>query len=219
MHAGRMRHRDSVGNSGVIGPGDVQWMTAARGIIHSEIPEIEAGRLAGFQLWVNLPARLKMAKPGYQEITARNILMVQTPGARIRVIAGTFDNPAGTGSVTRGPAVPQTPLRLLDVALDPGAPFSVVPPAGSNVFVALHAGAITAADSEGHARTLRAPVVAVFEGDGALSLSATDEGAGLIYSDGTPLGESVARHGPFVMNTHEELKQAVRDFQASRLAN
>lgn len=210
MLDGRMRHRDTVGNEGLLGPGDVQWMTAGRGIIHSEMPEMVEGRMRGFQLWLNLPARLKMTDPAYEDIAAASIPAADVDGGTVRVIAGTFEGVSGPGK-------PQTPVRILDARIKAGGDFTLTPETGSNVFACVHEGAIEATDPLGAAREVIAPALAIFEGAGEVRMRAGDEGAALLYCEGAPIGEPVARYGPFVMNTRAEIEQAFQDFHAGTL--
>ena len=211
MHEGQMRHEDSVGNSGLLKPGDVQWMTAGRGIIHSEIPEMLEGRMSGFQLWVNLPAKHKMVAPKYQDIPAAQIPTVQEAGVAIRVIRGTYEE-------TTGPAESLMPVRILDVTVEAHATWPITPNEGNTFFLCIHEGAIQTTDQNGGAQVIAAPAVVTFDGLGDVQLSATDVGANILYCEGTPLNEPVARHGPFVMNTHSEIRQAVDDYNSGKLA-
>ena len=211
MLEGQMRHADSVGNNGVLGPGDVQWMTAGRGIIHSEIPEQVEGRLKGFQLWVNLPAEMKMTAPRYQDIPAAEIPLVEAEGMRARVIAGTYEG-------ATGPARAHTPIRLLDMSLAPGMRWEIEPEAGNGVFMCVYEGAIEAEDSLGRATTAAKPSIAVFHGEGAVEVTAGADGAEILYAEGRPIDEPIARYGPFVMNTRSEIEQAVTDYNEGRLA-
>jgi redox-sensitive bicupin YhaK (pirin superfamily) len=211
MLAGRMRHGDNQGNSGLLTPGSVQWMTAGRGIVHSEMPEQENGLMWGFQLWVNLPARDKMSAPRYQDIAPERVPTVDAAeGAKVRVLAGRFGDIAGP---VDGVAV--EPLYF-DIELAPGARLSVPLPRTHNAFAYSYAGAfdIGPADS---ARHMKRGELAVLdhEGDDVL-LVAGAEPVRLILVAGKPLGEPVARYGPFVMNTQDEIAQAVRDYQAGR---
>jgi quercetin 2,3-dioxygenase len=205
MLAGRMRHRDNHGNQGDLGPGSVQWMTAGRGIVHSEMPLQEAGLMRGFQLWVNLPARDKMAAPRYQDIPADAIPEVaRGNGARIRVIAGRTDE----GTVGPIVGIATEPLYL-DIALTPGADFLQAVPAGHAAFAYVYEGSATIAGTAFSAHQL-----AVL-GDGMrFAAVAGRAGAKLILVAGRPIGEPVARYGPFVMNTRAELEQAFADYQA-----
>jgi redox-sensitive bicupin YhaK (pirin superfamily) len=209
MLDGRMRHRDSTGGEGVIGPGDVQWMTAGRGIVHSEMPEQVAGRMRGFQLWLNLPAAEKMTKAGYQDITADKIPVVTRDGLTVHVVAGAFDG-------ATGPAVSRTPVRLLRVEMAAGATLNVVPEPGHNAFFCVYEGTVAGTDSLGRATDAVAPSLAVLNGQGEVSVTAGPQGAALFYAEGAPIAEPVARYGPFVMNTREELVQAVNDYQSGR---
>lgn len=209
MLAGRVRHGDSAGNEGVIGPGDVQWMTAGRGIVHSEMPEMTDGLMRGFQLWVNLPAAQKMSAPRYQDIPAANIPTATFEGGTARVIAGAF-------SAETGPAEPGVPVRLMHVSLEAGGVFEVEPEGERNVFVYVADGAVTGAKEDGEAVGLADGVIAVLEGDGPVRLEAGDAGASFLYAEGQPINEPVARYGPFVMNTRDELAQAVDDFRAGK---
>ena len=208
---GLMRHKDSVGNEGVLGPGDVQWMTAGRGIIHSEIPEMIEGRLSGFQLWVNLPSHLKMTAPRYQDIPASDIPRADIEGGHVRVIAGDYGDKTG-------PAIPKIDARLLDVVLVGKTPWSILPSSDNQLFLCLYEGTLTAIDYLGREQEIDAPAVLLFHGSGSVNVSAGPEGAALLYCEGEPLNEPVARMGPFVMNTREELQQAVEDYNSGRLA-
>lgn len=211
MHEGQMRHEDSVGNSGLLKPGDVQWMTAGRGIIHSEIPEMLEGRMSGFQLWVNLPAKHKMVAPKYQDIPAEQIPTVSEDGSAVRVIRGTYND-------ITGPAESLMPVRILDVTVDAGANWSITPNEDNAFFICVHEGAISVVDGNGESQEVSAPSVVTFEGDGDIKLSVTSAGANLLYCEGTPLNEPIARYGPFVMNTHSEIRQAVDDYNNGVLA-
>jgi len=203
--AGRMRHRDSAGHGGIIEAGGVQWMTAGRGIVHSEMPEQENGLLAGFQLWVNLPAAEKMRAPRYQELGAEAIPVESRAGAQLRVIAGT------TGGGVSGPVRELiTPVIYLDVSLAADGDFEEPLPPAWNALVYVVAGGVTVAG-----QTLTAGQLArLGEGDG-VALTAAGPSRVLIIA-GQPLNEPVARHGPFVMNTEEEVRQAFHDYQAGR---
>ncbi len=211
MLAGRMRHGDNHGNSGLLVPGGVQWMTAGRGIVHSEMPEQEHGRMAGFQLWVNLPARDKMTAPRYQDIAPERIPEVDAgAGMRVRVIAGRFGDTLGP---VTGIAV--APLYL-DIALAPGARGIAPLPSGHNAFAYVFEGGADFGAAAA-ARALARGELAVFDraGDG-VEFAAGAQGARFILVAGAPLDEPVARHGPFVMNTPEQIVQAIRDYQAGR---
>ena len=210
MLDGRMRHRDSAGHEGVVGPGGVQWMTAGRGLVHSEMPEQQAGRMEGFQLWLNLPARDKMREPWYRDIPAHEIPEAAAPGVRVRVITGQALGVAG--AMQREVTEP----LFLDLHLEPGAAFEQPLAAAVNAFVYVYRGALriagTPVPQQRMAILANAP-----QADGVV-LSADAAGARALLIAGRPLNEPIAQHGPFVMNTQQEIFQAVADFQAGRLA-
>lgn len=210
MLDGRMRHRDNHGNEGLLVPGSVQWMTAGRGLVHSEMPEQQAGRMRGFQLWVNLPAKDKMTAPRYQEFAAERIPQVRpAEGVSVKVIAGGVDG-------IQGPIVqPATDPLYLDVALDAGTRWETALPEGHNAFVYAYEGDANIGDGD-DARALGSRELAVLGGGSRLALRAGGQGARVIVVAGRPLREPVARHGPFVMNTRQELMQAFVDFQEGR---
>lgn len=210
MLDGRMRHKDNHGNEGLLVPGSVQWMTAGRGLVHSEMPEQQAGRMRGFQLWVNLPARDKMGEPRYQEFAPDAIpVATPAPGVVVKVIAGRV------GDVTGPIAQPATEPTYLDIALDPGSAWEYVLPDGHNAFAYAFEGALTVGEGD-DARPLEAQELAVLGGGEALRLRAGAQGARLILVAGRPTREPVARYGPFVMNTREEVMQAFVDYQEGR---
>ncbi|WP_313343016.1 pirin family protein [Stenotrophomonas sp.] len=210
MLDGRMRHKDNHGNEGLLTPGSVQWMTAGRGLVHSEMPEQESGQMRGFQLWVNLPARDKMTDPKYQEFAPERIPVAQpAPGVQVKVIAGQVGD-------TRGPIVqPATDPLYLDIQLDAGAGWDYVLPEGHNAFAYVFEGELSIGEGE-DARPVSRQEMAVLGGGGQLQLRAGPAGARLILVAGRPLREPVMRHGPFVMNTKQELMQAFVDFQEGR---
>jgi redox-sensitive bicupin YhaK (pirin superfamily) len=206
--AGRMRHGDNKGNSGLLRPGSVQWMTAGRGIVHSEMPEQENGLMWGFQLWVNLPARHKMMAPRYQDIAPDDVPEVDLPnGAHVRVLAGTFEGVRGSvdGIVTDP--------TLLDVAVPAGAEIVVPVPATHNAFLYVFDGNVLA--GEPATEVPRGTAAVMGRGDGIRLLGGSAP-ARVLLAAARPLGEPVARYGPFVMNTADEIKQAVYDFQTGR---
>ena len=205
---GKVTHRDSMGNEGTIGPGDVQWMTAGGGIMHEEMPGAHQDRMAGFQLWVNLPAKLKMTRPRYQEITSSQIPEVRREdGTRIRIIAGTV---AGVhGPVTEIAADP----AYLDIAIPPNGSFRHPIRRGHSAFAYLFEGSGRFATAQGKDRTVPPPQLIVFDDGDYVKVRATEAGARLLLVSGKPLGEPIARYGPFVMNTKEEIRQALRDLQ------
>ena len=209
--AGKMRHGDSAGHSGVIEAGGIQWMTAGRGIIHSEIPEMLEGRMSGFQLWVNLPAKYKMVPPKYQDIPADKIPSVSGEGYKVRVIRGEYEK-------TKGPAESLMPVRVLDITMEKQANWSVTPNKNNSHFLCIYEGSILADNIEGQKQEISSPSVVVFEGEGQIQITTTNNPSNILYCEGTPLNEPVARYGPFVMNTQSEIKQAVDDYNSGVLA-
>jgi redox-sensitive bicupin YhaK (pirin superfamily) len=212
MLAGRMRHGDNQGNSGLLTAGSVQWMTAGRGIVHSEMPEQEAGLMQGFQLWVNLPAKDKMTAPRYQDIAPERVPEVDlAPGAKARVLVG---EQAGV----RGPVenIATDPLYL-DLHLDAGAQADIDVPAGHNAFVYVYEGQAKIG-SGASSDLLRGDLGVLDRHDQHAKVHiATDQAAArLILVAGRPLNEPVAKYGPFVMNTQQQIVQAVEDFRAGR---
>ncbi|MBZ5713612.1 pirin family protein [Nannocystis pusilla] len=207
---GTVAHRDTAGHSGIIGPGDVQWMTAASGILHEEYHEQEFSRRGGpvrlLQLWVNLPARLKMSEPGYQPITAAQIptVALDEDAGQVRVIAGEF---AGA----RGPARTHTPISLLDVELRAKGRLVVPLPQDHNALVLVESGHAKAGSEHG-----RDGELFVFENDGAFVELVAKEDSHLVVLAGEPIDEPIASYGPFVMNTRVEIAAAVRDFEAGK---
>ncbi|MBK7977470.1 MAG: pirin family protein [Deltaproteobacteria bacterium] len=211
MLEGRMRHHDNQGNSGLLGPGSVQWMTAGRGIVHSEMPEQVDGLMWGFQLWVNLPARDKMTAPRYQDIAPERIPTVAIePGVSARVIAGSFGGAAGPVQNTT-----IAPLYL-DVALASGRSLEVPVPAAHEGFVYPFVGSVRVGDGDDGTTLARGTAGVLGAGD-HVTLSASDGDARLILVAGQPLREPVARYGPFVMTTMDEIRQAILDYQSGRL--
>ena len=211
--AGRLRHEDSTGREGVIEPGGVQWMTAGRGIVHSEMPEQVEGRLAGFQLWVNLPARDKMIAPRYQEFDADAIPLEQrSEGVSIRVIAGE------TGHGTRGPVTGvATAPRYLDIALGAGGTFSEPVPQDHGAFVYVIDGAVEVlAGRDADDRRITAGTLALLGEGNWIQLSGTELHNRCLLVSARRLAEPVARSGPFVMNKHDEILQAYSDYRAGK---
>jgi hypothetical protein len=203
-----MQHQDHVGNQGELVAGSVQWMTAGRGIIHSEMPRQKDGLLWGFQLWVNLPARDKMTAPRYQDIPPEKIPEVTlADGVRARVIAGE------AGGV-RGPVerIATQPLYL-DVTMEPRSRLSHSLTAGHSAFAYVHEGRATLGPAEGGGRTVAAGQLAVLSDGERLSVAAGDVATRFLLLAALPLREPIVRYGPFVMNTREEIAQAVRDYQ------
>jgi redox-sensitive bicupin YhaK (pirin superfamily) len=206
MLDGHMEHRDSMGNRGDLKAGGVQWMKAASGVIHSEMPQQTDGLMRGFQLWINLPARDKLSDPAYQEFSAAAIPEVVREGARIRVLAGEFD---GARGVIDDPA---TDVRYLDAALEAGACFSLPLPDTHNAFVYVFEGSARLAGEDLAQHTL----AVLGQGD-AVEIEAGADGARFILVGGRPIGEAVVQYGPFVMNTREEIEQAFADYRDGKL--
>lgn len=210
MLAGRMRHRDSAGNEGLLENGGVQWMTAGRGVIHSEIPEQQDGVMEGFQLWLNLPAQNKLCAPWYRDIPSAEIPeYVSDNGVKVRVIAGMSNGV--TGAVTREMTEP----IYLDIHLPAGANFSTAIPATHNAFIYVYRGAVSVGET--NVPTQRMAILSnTNEADGVII--STTEDARVILVAGKPLNEPIAQYGPFVMNTQQEIQDAVNDFRSGKLA-
>jgi len=211
VYGGEVEHRDSTGKGGVIGPGDVQWMTAAGGILHQEFHSEaftrKGGTLEMVQLWVNLPAKHKDAAPGYQSLLGRNIPQVELPegAGTVRVIAGDF---AGH----RGPARTFTPIDLWDVRLNRGGVARLTLPEGRTLALAVLKGTV---EVNGEAIARAAQLVMLDRQGGDITIEANGEATVLVLS-GEPINEPVVMHGPFVMNTAEEITKAVEDYTAGR---
>ncbi len=209
---GAVAHRDNAGHAGIIGPGDVQWMTAGAGIFHEEYHEESFTRRGGkmhmMQLWVNLPRKDKMAQPNYQPLTTSDIPRVSLEGGgEVRVIAGEH---AGA----KGPAHTFTPITMLDVRLTAGSPLSVALPASHNALAVVAEGRVRAGGKSAHAGEL-----VLFANDGARLELVADEEAHVIVLAGAPLGEPIVQYGPFVMNTVEEIRQAIVDVQSGKFGD
>ena len=215
MLEGRMRHQDSVGNVGLLEPGSVQWMTAGRGIIHSEMPEQEEGRMSGFQLWVNLAAKDKMTAPAYRDVPPAAVPRVALDeGVTVRVIAGRAFGI--DGAVQR----PTTEPLVLDLTLPAGRSFEAVLPAGHNAFAYVYGGGTVSIGGDAPTRvdSDRMAILANdAQADGVRLVAERD--ARVLLVAGAPLNEPIAQYGPFVMNTTAELHQAVADFQRGALAS
>ncbi|MGE4500378.1 pirin family protein [Hydrogenovibrio thermophilus] len=206
---GRMRHRDNQGNEGVVEPGGIQWMTAGRGVIHSEMPEQENGLLQGFQLWVNLPSHAKMTEPGYQDFSPEDV-PVETweNGTEIRVVTGTTER--GTVGPVKNDYVTPT---YLDVSLTADTEFVQALESGSHSFIYLIEGRVYVGDKE--AAVSQGQLAVLSDGD-RVQLRASDKPARFLLISAQPLEEPIARGGPFVMNTQAELQQAFDDFRNNR---
>ncbi len=208
MLEGHTRHRDSLGNTGVIGPGDVQWMTSGGGIMHEEMPKRgPEGRVNGFQLWVNLPAAEKMSRPRYQEILMDTIPVIETDGVSVRLVAGEFDGKKGP--VTEIAAQP----LYMDVTLDPEASFDLPVSEGHSAFAyVLEGEGVFGDDEEG--TIVEAVKMVVFEGGESVHIEAgPDSHVRFLLVSGAPFNEPIVPYGPFVMNTEEEIRQALADLR------
>jgi redox-sensitive bicupin YhaK (pirin superfamily) len=217
MLDGRLRHEDHLGNRGELTSGGVQWMTAGRGIIHSEMPQQDRGRMRGFQLWINLPRREKMKPARYRDIAAHEIAVVELPGGgRVKVIAGkiTVDGREVAGPI-QGLTTDPT---YLDVELPPGASFRHVIASDYTAFVYAFEGSV-AIGAEGRAQTLATHRAGVTSEGEEILLRGGDQGGRALLIAGRPLREPVAQYGPFVMNTREEVEQAVRDYRSGTLTD
>ncbi len=217
MLEGQLRHRDNHGGEGVLAPGGVQWMTAGRGIVHSEFPEQDHGMMAGFQLWLNLAGKDKMCDPGYRDLPVGTIPVVTTAaGVTVKVIAG--ETQGTVGAMTRATTEP----IYLDIHLPGGAEFEQRLPQDHNAFIYVYEGAVTVGDPNGTGANAPRPAQ-----NGEMGILANTKGAAgvvirskaparLLLIAGRPLGEPIAQYGPFVMNTQDELRQAVTDYQTGR---
>ncbi|MBT2117721.1 pirin family protein [Dyella sp. LX-66] len=204
MLAGHMRHGDNHGNQGDLGPGSVQWMTAGRGILHSEMPQQENGLMWGFQLWVNLPAKDKLTEPRYQDIDPARIPSVRPQdGVEVKIIAGEVFGAAGPVA-----GIATQPVYL-DIALQPGAQLEVPLPEGHSAFAYVFDGA----DAQVAGDVLSRSELAVLSKGGSVRIGGREAPSRVLLVAGKPLGESVARYGPFVMNTPAEIHQAIADFR------
>lgn len=212
MLEGRMRHEDHMGNVGLLRGGGVQWMTAARGVIHSEMPEQEKGAMRGFQLWLNLPAKSKMGDAGYDDIQPERIPRITTQnGVEVVVIAGQFDD----GQTSQAGAVqrPDTEPQYFDFHMPAGSQITPRVAEGHRVLLYVYEGEVEMA---GQPQKLGTSRLARLSENGEIHLS-TQGGARVLLIAGKPLGEPIVQYGPFVMNTREEIEQALRDFRDDRL--
>jgi redox-sensitive bicupin YhaK (pirin superfamily) len=216
MLDGHMLHEDHLGNRGHLRPGGVQWMTAGRGIIHSEMPQQEAGRMRGFQLWINLPARDKMKAAGYRDLEPAQIPTARLDGGHVRVVAGAL--PAGVatdGAPVAGPiAGGATEPLYFDVAVEPGRTLTLPVPATHQTLAYAFEGAPRVG-----ARELPKGSLGILVNGDAVAVEAGDAPVRVLLIAGKPLREPVVHYGPFVMNTVQEIEQAIRDYQAGKLTD
>tara|TARA_Y100000766_G_scaffold230532_1_gene204380 strand:+ start:1665 stop:2528 length:864 start_codon:yes stop_codon:yes gene_type:complete len=212
MLAGKMRHKDSVGNEGVIDAGGIQWMNAGRGIIHEEMPEQEEGLLQGFQLWVNLPAIEKMSAPNYQDIQPDSVPMAHIQNADVKVLAGAIEGVQGPVKTT---AVSPT---FLDVALKSG-PSEIAMNSDESAFIYVYEGDVVINKGEqGNKTILEQGELGVLSQKGTQLCVSTDTECKFIVVSGKPINEPVVQYGPFVMNSQQEIVQAFNDYQSGVLA-
>jgi len=204
MLNGKFQHKDSAGNEGYLTDGSVQWMTAGKGVIHSEMPEQTEGLVRGFQLWLNLPKEKKMIEPAYNDIPSDKIPIVNVPGGQVKIISGTFLG-------ITGPGISHTGVLYYDISLDNGSDITVPIEDGWNSFCYVYEGGISCGQSvsKGH--------LAVLGTEDIFRCTAIENNTRFILVAGMPLNEPVARGGPFVMNTRHEILQAFEDYQTGRL--
>ncbi|HEY9677148.1 MAG TPA: pirin family protein [Drouetiella sp.] len=207
---GRLQHRDTAGNHGEIGPGDVQWMTAGSGVLHEELHAKSfretGGTLQMLQLWVNLPAALKMKAPKYQTLESSTIPVIKVGDATVRIVAGALDG-------TTGPAETNTPINLWDFQLGSGSTTFTVPENYTTSIFVME-GKVTVNGG----RSVEAPTLVLFENEGTEILVEATEASRFVVMNGEPIDEPVVGYGPFVMNTQEEIAQAMRDYSAGKFA-
>jgi quercetin 2,3-dioxygenase len=209
VRKGEIQHRDSLGHRGSIGGGDIQWMTSGSGILHEEMPQVHPEGIGGLQLWLNLPAREKMSRPKYRDLLGERLAETQTEdGARVRVIAG--EARAGLVGPVEGLAVAP---KFVDVTLPPGTTFREVVPRGHAVFAYLDHGEVRFGPEQ---TPVRAPALVIFDDGDTVEASAGPGGGRFLLAAARPLGEPIARHGPFVMNTRAEIEQALQDLRTGR---
>jgi redox-sensitive bicupin YhaK (pirin superfamily) len=210
MLDGHMQHKDDHGNTGDLGPGDVQWMSAARGIIHSEMPQQTEGRMRGFQLWLNLPAKEKMKPAAYRDIASAQIPVVSlNENVKVKLIAGTLGQSAGP---IRGGS---TDPYYFDLHLDPGAVFEEALPAGHNAFLYVYEGEALVGEAR---KPLPHRAAGLLSDGDRVRIEAGENAARVLLLAGKPLREPVVQYGPFVMNTRGEIEQAIADYQAGVLS-
>jgi len=202
---GNFRHRDSRGGGGLLRPGDVQWMTAGKGIQHEEMPMMEEGRLWGYQLWLNLPKKLKWVEPKYQHLDHKDIPVARKDGAEFIIISGTVED-------QKGPAENHVPSEYYDVRLEKSFAGQFPARKGYNTLIYIHSGSVEIDEKE-----IDAGHLVEFEEDREIGIKAADNGAGFLFFSAIPNHEPYARGGPFVMNTREEIQQAFEDYQTGKL--
>ncbi|RDH87944.1 MAG: hypothetical protein DIZ78_03600 [endosymbiont of Escarpia spicata] len=206
MLDGHMRHGDSMGNRGDLGPGGAQWMKAGSGVIHSEMPQQESGRMRGFQLWINLSAEQKMTAPEYQEVSQKVIPEIEIDGVVIRIVAGEIDG-------QRGPVIdPVTQFQYLDVSMPKGGSFDHILSDVYTAFIYMIEGGVSVADTD-----LQEQQLGVLGTGEQLSVKVGNESARFLLVAGKPIGEPIVQYGPFVMNSRDEIEQALEDYRLGQL--
>ena len=203
MLNGKWQHKDSAGNEGLLGDGSIQWMTAGRGIVHSEMPIQTDGLARGFQLWLNLPKEKKLTEPAYQDIHAEQIPILKEVFGTVKVISGEYNG-------TIGPGKSHTPVLIMDIRLNPESEITIPIMGGWNVFSFIYEGDVFAGQK------LSKGQLAVYEKDGDVDFKTKDNKARIFFAAGEPLNKPVARGGPFVMNTRGEILRAFEDYQNSK---
>jgi redox-sensitive bicupin YhaK (pirin superfamily) len=209
MITGNFRHKDSRGGGGLLAPGCVQWMTAGKGIIHSEMPEMKDGQLWGYQLWLALAAKDKMIEPRYQHLNPEDIPAVRKEGVTVKLISGSYEG-------SSGPALTEFPVSYFDVAVEKNGQFQVPPAQGENSFLYVHSGAIAVVVDD-QAQQVSSGELALLGGNARVAVRGTEDGSGFLYFSAIPHNEPIVRGGPFVMNTEEEIRQAFLDYQSGKL--
>ena len=211
MLEGGFEHQDHMGHRAAIRAGGAQWMSAGRGVIHSEMPLPGEGRIHGFQLWINLPAADKLREPDYAQAESHELPELALAGGRLRVLAGRYGDAVSTIDRTA------CETAVLDLRLEPGAHFTWAPPSGHRALVRPFQGRAWLSNASGPDALLETGQMAVLDGEGEINITAADGGAGMLLLSGRPLGEPIVQYGPFVMNTTEEIRQAVLDYQSGAL--
>ena len=211
MLDGGFEHQDHLGHRAAIRSGGAQWMSAGRGVVHSEMPLPEESKIHGFQLWINLPAADKLQEPDYAQAEAAELPVLELEAGQLRVLAGRY------GELVSPIDHPACEAAVLDLQLQPGGRFEWTPPGGHRVLVRPYAGALNAVAGAARLDGLESGRMAVLDGDGPITLQAGDAPAGVLLLSGRPLGEPIVQYGPFVMNTADEIRQAIRDYQTGAL--
>ena len=211
MLQGGFEHQDHMGHRAAIRAGGAQWMSAGRGVIHSEMPLPGEGSIHGFQLWINLPAADKLREPGYAQAEANELPELASDGARLRVLAGRL------GEAVSPIAEPACEAAVMDLRLEAGASYRWAPPAGHRALIRPFQGRVMVAGAAGQETSIGSGQMAVLDGDGEIVLTADGTGAGTLLLSGRPLGEPIVQYGPFVMNTPGEIRQAILDYQSGAL--